>query len=237
VGANELAGAIAHVEERFGVHALARGRTSERHRNDLVISTKSSLDHVIGGGLVAGEPIAFIGPPSVGKLQLALRATASAQTQGGMAAWIDATASFDPLAAERAGVDLERLVVVRARGAGAALATAAALRSEGFRLVIVDTGEPALGGMNVDDLAPALPAVRGSLAALLVIAGERGRRVAIPTFHFERVAWERRFDRTVGWSFAVGRAHATDRALFCVTSLEGALIDLGTRADPITLAV
>jgi hypothetical protein len=237
VGANGLAGAIAHIEGRFGVHALARGRTSERHRSELVISTKSSLDRVIGGGLVAGEPIAFIGPPSVGKLQLALRATASAQAQGGMAAWIDPTASFDPLAAQRANVDLDRLVVVRARGAGVALATAAALRSEGFRLVVVDVGEPLLGGVKIDDIAPALPTVRGSPAALLVVGGERGRRVAIPTFVFERVAWERRFDRTVGWSFAVRRAHASDRALFGVTSLDGALADLGTRSDLGTVAV
>jgi recombination protein RecA len=116
VAANGLAGAIARIEGRFGVHALARGGTSERHRGELVIATKSSLDRVIGGGLIAGEPIAFVGPPSVGKLHLALRATASAQAQGGMAAWIDPTASFDPLAAERASVDLERLIVIRARG-------------------------------------------------------------------------------------------------------------------------
>lgn len=237
MAANGLAGAIAHIEGRFGVHALARGSTSERHRSELIIATESSLDRVIGGGLVAGEPLAFIGPPSVGKLQLALRATASAQGQGGMAAWIDPTASFDPLAAQRARVDLERLVVVRARGAGVALATAAALRSEGFRLVVVDVGDPAFGGMNVDEIAPALSAVRGSPAALLVVAGERGRRVAIPTFVFERVAWERRFDRTVGWSFAVGRAHMSERALFCVTSLEGALADLGTRSDLAKVAV
>jgi predicted ATP-dependent serine protease len=237
VAENGLAGAIARIEGRFGVHALARGGTSERHRSELVIATKSSLDRVIGGGLVAGEPIAFIGPPSVGKLQLALRATASAQAQGGMAAWIDPTASFDPLAAQRAGVDLERLVVVRARGTAVALATAAALRSEGFRLVVIDVGDPAFGGMQMDDIAPALSAVRGSPTALLVVAGERGRRVAIPTFIFERVAWERRFDRTVGWSFAVRRAHTTDRALFRVTSLDGALADLGTRAELARVAV
>jgi hypothetical protein len=237
VAANGLAGAIARIEGRFGVHALARGDTSERYRGELVITTKSSLDRVIGGGLVAGEPIAFIGPPSVGKLQLALRTTASAQAQGGMVTWIDPTASFDPLAAQRASVDLERLVVIRARGTGVVLATAAALRSEGFRLVVVDVGDPAFGGGNLDDIAPALSAVRGSPAALLVVAGERGRRVAIPTFIFERVAWERRFDRTVGWSFAVGRAHASDRALFCVTSLEGTLADLGTRADLAKVAV
>jgi predicted ATP-dependent serine protease len=237
VSANDLAGAIARIEGRFGVHALARGGTSERYRSELIIATKSSLDRVIGGGLVAGEPIAFIGPPSVGKLQLALRATASAQAQGGMAAWIDPTASFDPLAAQRASVDLDRLVVVRARDTGVALATAAALRSEGFRLVVVDVGDPAFGGVNIDEIAPALSAVRGSPAALLVVAGERGRRVAIPTFIFERVGWERQFDRTVGWSFAVGRAHTSERALFCVTSLEGALVDLGTRADLAKVAV
>src|SRR2546421_3835826 len=205
VAANELAGAIERIEGRFGVHALARGGTSERHRSELLIATKSSLDRVIDGGLVAGEPVAFIGPPSVGKLQIALRATASAQAQGGMAAWIDPTASFDPLAVQRANVDLERLIVVRARGAGLALATAAALRSEGFCLVVVDVGDPAFGGVNVDDLAPALSAVRGSPAALLVVAGERGRRVAIPTLVFVRVARGRRVDRTPGGAVAGGR--------------------------------
>lgn len=231
MGATGLATAMARIEGRFGVHALALGGTSERRRNELVIATETSLDRIIGGGLAAGEPLAFVGPPSVGKLSLALRATAGAQAQGGMAAWIDPLASFDPLAARRAGVDLERLIIIRARGANVALATAAALRSEGFRLVVVDAGDRSFGGIDVDLLAPALPAVRGSPAALLVVSGERGRRVAIPTFVFERVAWERRFDRTVGWSLAVGRAHTSDRALFCLTSLDGSLADLGTRAD------
>ena len=237
MGATTLADAIARIEGRFGVHAVARGDTSERHRSDLVIATKTSFDRIVGGGLRAGEPIAFVGPPSVGKIRLAHRVTASAQAQGGMVAWIDPTASFDPLAAQRAGIDLERVVVIRVRGAALALATAAALRSEGFRLVVADMGDPAFGGNDVDDVAPALPAVRGSPAALLVIAGERGRRVAIPTFVFERVSWTRQFDRTIGWAFAVGRPHAADRALFSATSLDGTLADLGTRADLAEVAV
>ena len=235
MGETGLAGAIARIEGRFGVHALAWGETSERRRNEIVIATKTSLDRVIGGGLAAGEPLAFVGPPSVGKLSLALRAVVGAQAQGGMVAWIDPLASFDPGAAERAGVDLERTIVVRARREAVALATAAALRSEGFRLVVVDAGDPAFGGADVDDLAPALPAVRGSPAAFLVVAAKRGRRVAVPAFVFERVAWERRFDRTVGWTFAVGGTHASDRALFCVT--DGVLLDLGTRADLAQVAV
>jgi hypothetical protein len=235
MGTNELARAIARIEGRFGVHAVARGGTSERHQSELVIETGTSLDRVIGGGLAAGEPLAFVGPPSVGKLALGRRAAAGAQAQGGTVAWIDPTASFDPLAAERAGVDLERLIVIRARGRGVALATATALRSEGFRLVVVDAGDPAFAGIDPDELAPALPAVRGSLAALLVIAGKRGERVAVPTVVFERVAWAGSFGRTVGWRFAVGRAHASDRALFCLK--DGSLADLGTRADLAEVAV
>jgi len=212
----ELAQAIARIEGRFGTHAVARGAAAARHRSELAIATGTSLDSVIAGGLAAGEPLAFIGPPSVGKLALALRAVAGAQAHGGMVAWVDPTASFDPLAAERAGVDLERVIVVRARGDGVALASAAALRSEGFRLVVVDAGDRAFGGISLDDLAPALPAVRGSPAALLVIAGEPWERprLAIPACLFERVTWERRHGRTVGWSFAVSRSGGMRRSVF-----------------------
>jgi predicted ATP-dependent serine protease len=234
VGAAELAGALARIEGRFGAHALARGDAAERRRGELVIATDTSLDRVIAGRLAAGEPIAFIGPPTVGKLTLALRAAAGAQAQGGMVAWVDPTASFDPLAAERAGVDLERIVLIRTREV--ALATASALRSEGFRLVVVDAGEPGLGAIDLDELAPALPAVRGSPAALLVVAGKRGSRIAIPTFFFDRLGWELRFGRTVGWFFAVGRAHASDRALFSVAT-DGGFVDLGARADLAEVAV
>ena len=239
MGESGLANAIARIEGRFGVHALARGETSERHRSEIVIATKTSLDHLIGGGLVAGEPLAFVGPASVGKLSLALRAVVGAQLEGGTVAWVDPTASFDPRAAECAGVNLERVIVVRAPRDAVALAAAAALRSEGFRLVVVDAGDPAFGGVDIDDLAPALPAVRGSPAAFLVVAAKRGRRVAVPAFVFERLAWERRFDRTVGWSFSVegtrGQSPLDRRALFCLT--DGALVDLGTRADLAEVAV
>ena len=234
MGTRRLAEAIADIEGRFGVHALARGDTAERRRGELAIATSTSLDRITGGGLIAGEPVAFVGPPSVGKVTIALKAVAGAQSTGAMVAWIDPMRAFDPQAADRAGVDLDRVVVVRTHDV--ALATAAALRSEGFRLVVVDAGEAILGGIGVDELAPALATVRGSPAALLVIASARGRRVAIPTYVFERVAWEREFDRTVGWSFGVGHAHTSDRALFCVRA-SGVLRDLGTRADLVELAV
>ena len=100
----------------------------------------------------------------------------------------------------------------------------------------VDAGEPSLGGISIDDLAPALATVRGSPAALLVVCGARGSRVILPTYVFERVAWERQFERTVAWSFAVGRAHTSDRALFSLRA-DGTFVDLGTRADLSAVAV
>jgi len=244
VGATGLAKAMARIEGRYGAHALARGAAAERHRGELVLATDSSLDAVTEGGLAAGEPLAFVGPASVGKVSLALRVAAAAQRTGGMVAWIDPSASFDPVAAARAGVECERLVVVRARSAAdAALATSATLRSEGFRLTVVDTG-PSFAGIGIDDLASVLPSVRGSPAALLIVGEERGRRVAIPTCTFERVSWERRFERTVGWTFEVGRFGGPwgqrpldARALFAIPSLGAATHDLGTRGELAAMAV
>src|SRR3989442_233106 len=113
-------------------------------------------------------------------------------------------------------------------------------RIEGFRLVVVDTG-PAFAGIGSDELAPVLPSVRGSPAALLVVSEDRrggyapsNPRLVLPTCTFERVSWERRFERTVGWTFEVGgpRGHSPldKRALFAVPALGAPATDLGRRA-------
>ena len=129
-------------------------------------------------------------------------------------------------------MDLDRVVVVRARDAGEVLlAGAAALRSEGFRLAVVDVGPSFASHCDVDDLAPLLPVVRGSPAALLVVAEERGRRIALPMVRVEPLDWRERFGRTVGWSFAAGAPSSRERALFAVMALDADASDLGTRAE------
>ncbi len=229
----ELAGALARIEGRFGTRAIARAGVAERRQHLRRFATGTSLDRITDGGIATGEPVAFVGRGSVGKVSLALRAAAGAQREGGMIAWIDPSASCDAFAAARAGVDLDRLVVVRARSRDEVLvAASAALRSEGFRLAVVDVGGSLVPpAVALDDLAPLLPLVRGSPAALLVLAEDRGSRVALPTFTFERISWDRRFGRTAGWSFAVSRAHASERAVFGVVSLAGELADLGCVAS------
>jgi hypothetical protein len=232
VGAPALAEAIARIESRYGTHAMARGDVAERHDDERRIHAGTSLDRVTGGGIRAGEPLAFVGPATAGKLALAFTVAAAAQREGGMAAWIDPSASFDPRAALRAGVDLDRLVVVRPRDVDEVLlAGSAVLRSEGFRLAVVDLGPSFASRCTVDDLAPLLPVVRGSPAALLVIAETRGRRIALPTVRVEPVGWRQRFGRTVGWSFAAGTTLSSERALFCVTALDAVPSDLGMRAE------
>ncbi len=219
-----LAQAIAHVEGRFGTHVLAPGAVAERRAGERRIQTDSSLD-TLTPGLSAGAPLAFVGTGSTGKVALAHRAAAGAQRDGGTVLWIDPSATFDPLAAVRAGVDLARLFVVRAKTRDdVLLAAGAALRSDGFRLAVVDTGPQLAAAARIDDLAPLLPIVRSSPAALLVISDVRALRLAIPTFSVARVAWAQRFGRTTGWTSLVA-----ERALFNFAALGSESRDVGTR--------
>ena len=221
-----LAQAIASVAGRFGSQVLSHGASIERRAAERRIQTASSLD-ALTPGLAAGGPLAFVGTASCGKVTLAHRAAAGAQRDGGSVLWVDPSATFDAAAAQRSGIDLGRLIVVRARSRDEVLlAAGAALRSAGFRLAVIDTGPQQLPGISIDDLAPLVPIVRSSPAALLVISDVRARRLAIPTHTFARVAWQQRFGRTTGWTSLVA-----DRALFHFGALGTETTDVGMRRE------
>ncbi|HUG56365.1 MAG TPA: hypothetical protein VMJ92_04730 [Candidatus Limnocylindrales bacterium] len=224
----DLAVAISRIDGRFGARTVTTASGAVRRAGERRFATGTSLDALLGGGVVTGAPLALIGPGSTGKVTLALHAAAGAQREGAMVAWLDPAASLDPLAARRAGVALDRLVVLRPRGReGSLLAAAAALRCEGFRLVVVDTGPAFAPALAVDDLAPLLPTVRGSTSALLVIAERPPARLALPSCVLERTGWERRFGRTAGWTVSASRAFAAEAALFRVAAHARVLEDLG----------
>jgi hypothetical protein len=90
---------------------------------------------------------------------------------------------------------------------------------------VVDTGPQLASAARIDDLAPLLPIVRSSPAALLVISDVRAMRLAIPTFQVARVDWQQRFGRTSGWTSLVA-----ERALFHFTALGAESRDLGMRS-------
>ncbi len=77
------------------------------------ISTGSiGLDHALGvGGLPRGRVIEIFGPESSGKTTLAIQAIASAQKDGGIAAFIDAEHAFDRFYAKKLGVDIDNLLI------------------------------------------------------------------------------------------------------------------------------
>lgn len=222
--------AVARIGRRFGAHALVRGASFERRSDEGVLRTGTAFDR-IAGGVPTGAPCAFVGRGACGKLALALRAVAAAQREGAHAMWVDPTASLDAVGASHAGVDLGRLLVVRTRTRDDTLtAAAAALRSGGFRLVALDTGPQLLvPQVRADDIAPLIPLVHGSAAALIVVTDHAPDTLALPTFRFERVAWERELGRTTGWTFRVAGRGA--EALFQARSSGCTLLDLGVRGE------
>ena len=226
-----LESAVARIGQRFGSRALTRGGSFERRSDEQALRTGTAFDR-LAGGIPIGSPCVFVGAGVCGKLTLALRAVAAAQREGASVMWVDPSATLDPLAASRAGVDLGRLLVVRARTREDALfAAAAGLRSGGFRLVALDTGPELLAPcVRVDDLAPLVPIVRGSAAALVIVSDQAPQRLALPTFRFERVAWEQELGRTTGWTFGVASARGAE-ALFQARSFARTVVDLGLRHE------
>lgn len=70
-----------------------------------------SLDWALGtGGFPRGHLLEIFGDSGSGKTTLGLEAIASAQREGGVAAFLDAEHALDPVYAARLGVDTERLI-------------------------------------------------------------------------------------------------------------------------------
>jgi recombination protein RecA len=107
-----------------------------------VISTGSlGLDVALGiGGLPKGRVVEIYGPESSGKTTLTLQVIASAQRDGGTAAFIDAEHALDPSYAEKLGVKVEDLLVSQPDTGEQALEIADMLvRSGAVDVVVIDS--------------------------------------------------------------------------------------------------
>ena len=210
-----LAEAIASLDVRFGARTVTHVEAAAARAGQRRSFTDTSFDR-ISGGIGSGEIVALTGEGTCGKVTLALRAVAGAQRDGGMAMWIDPVRSFDALAAQRSGVDLARVIVVRPRTRDEILlAAGAGLRGDGFRMVVVDLGPSFAQICSADALAPIVPRTRGSTAALVLVSDVPTMRISLPTFAFERAGWESRHGRTTGWAVSVRKLGdvRADRAL------------------------
>jgi recombination protein RecA len=133
---------LAHIRKEFGEGAIMRLGSSEATRLVPCVSTGSfSLDMALGvGGLPRGRVVEIFGPESSGKTTLALHVIASAQKEGGLAAFIDAEHAMDPGYARRIGVNLDELLVAQpASGEEALTITETLVKSNSLDVVVVDS--------------------------------------------------------------------------------------------------
>lgn len=104
--------ALEMIEKDFGKGALMRLGESASQKVQVMSSGSLALDIALGvGGYPKGRIIEIFGPESSGKTTVALHAVAQAQKDGGVAAFIDAEHSLDPVYAQALGVDIDELLL------------------------------------------------------------------------------------------------------------------------------
>lgn len=133
--------ALSQIEKKFGKGSIMR--LGEKHVGDVAaISTRClSLDAAIGvGGFPRGRIIEVYGPESSGKTTLALQVVASAQENGGIAAYIDAEHALDPVYAANLGVNVDDMLVSQPDSGEQALEIAETLaRSNSVDVIVIDS--------------------------------------------------------------------------------------------------
>ncbi len=133
--------AMSQIERQFGKGSIMK--LGSRIVQDIpTISTGSlALDKALGiGGLPRGRVIEIFGPESSGKTTLALHAVASAQKQGGIAAFIDAEHALDPIYARKLGVNCDEMLISQPdTGEQALEITDMLVRSGAVDIVVIDS--------------------------------------------------------------------------------------------------
>jgi recombination protein RecA len=137
-----LQSAIAQIEKNFGKGSIMKLGDGTAQRDIEVIPTGSlALDLALGlGGLPKGRIVEIYGPESSGKTTLVQHIIAEAQKMGGTAALIDAEHAFDPVYAEKTGVDITNLLVSQPDTGEQALEIAETLiRSNAIDIIAIDS--------------------------------------------------------------------------------------------------
>ena len=133
---------LAQIRKEFGDGAIMKLGDAEAAKPIPCISTGSfSLDLALGvGGLPRGRVVEIFGPESSGKTTLTLHVIASAQRNGGQAAFIDAEHAMDPLYAQKIGVNVNDLLVSQpASGEEALTITESLVKSNALDVVVIDS--------------------------------------------------------------------------------------------------
>ena len=158
--------ALLQIEKKFGKGSIMR--LGERPHEEVgVISTNClSLDAAIGiGGMPRGRIIEIYGPESSGKTTLALQVVASAQTGGGICAYIDAEHAMDPEYAGKLGVNIDDLLISQPDSGEQALEIAETLiRSNSVDVIVIDSVAALVPRAELDgEMGDSLPGLQARL--------------------------------------------------------------------------
>jgi len=136
-----LESALEQIEKSYGKGSIMR-LTDEQVVPVEGISTGAlSLDIALGGrGVPRGRICELFGPEGSGKTTAALHVIASAQKDGGVAAFIDAEHGLDPTWARKLGVKLEDLLITQPESGEQALEICEMLvRSNAVDVIVIDS--------------------------------------------------------------------------------------------------
>jgi len=158
--------ALLQIEKKFGKGSIMR--LGERPHEEIgVISTNClSLDAAIGiGGMPRGRIIEIYGPESSGKTTLALQVVASAQSGGGICAYIDAEHAMDPEYAGKLGVNIDDLLISQPDSGEQALEIAETLiRSNSVDVIVIDSVAALVPRAELDgEMGDSLPGLQARL--------------------------------------------------------------------------
>ncbi len=133
--------ALKSIEKDFGKGSIMRLGEKVKEKYEVIHSGSYALDKALGvGGYPRGRIIEIFGPESSGKTTFALHAIASAQKEGGYAAFIDAENALDPIYAKALGVDIDNLLLSQPNSGEQALDIVEALIQSGsVDIVVVDS--------------------------------------------------------------------------------------------------
>lgn len=139
--AKALDTALGQIEKAFGKGSIMRLDDDPASMVPGISTGSLSLDLALGGrGVPRGRVVEIFGPESSGKTTLTLSVVASAQKDGGVAAFIDAEHALDPSWARRVGVNLDDLLVSQPDTGEQALEICELLvRSNAVDVIVIDS--------------------------------------------------------------------------------------------------
>jgi len=136
-----LQATLQKLEKEYGKGTVMRLDERADQTIEVIPTGSLALDAALGvGGLPRGRIVEIYGPESSGKTTLALHAIAEANKLGGMAAFIDAEHAFDPVYAQKLGIDTSQLIISQPDyGEQALEITDTLIRSGALDVVVIDS--------------------------------------------------------------------------------------------------